>query len=299
MLTPADWIIIAIVGLSGLLSIFRGFIKEAISLIAWVCAFVITSKFYEALAQKLTFISDDEMVRNGIACLILFIATLCVVGLCGSIIRAFIHKVGLSGTDRLLGMVFGVLRGILIVCVILALLQIGFKGAKVDHFTKFIVKTNSKWLNEVKVSGNGNFMLNSEYTGDEMTIKANANSLVQLKNKVTVGKLNLDVSGSANMVANNIEVDKLECDIDGSGSITLKKGTAKEGDFGIVSSGDLHALGIEIPRIECSVTGNGLAELRPTKNLKANVIGKGKIRYKGPTAVEQRVIGKGTIEEIH
>lgn len=178
-------------------------------------------------------------------------------------------------------------------------LQIGFKGAKVDHFTKFIVKTNSKWLNEVKVSGNGNFMLNSEYAGDEMTIKANANSLVQLKNKVTVGKLNLDVSGSANMVANNIEVDKLECDIDGSGSITLKKGTAKEGDFGIVSSGDLHALGIEIPRIECSVTGNGLAELRPTKNLKANIIGKGKIRYKGPTAVEQRVIGKGTIEEIH
>ena len=178
-------------------------------------------------------------------------------------------------------------------------LQIGFKGAKVDHFTKFIVKTNSKWLNEVKVSGNGNFMLNREYTGDEMTIKANANSLVQLKNKVTVGKLNLDVSGSANMVANNIEVDKLECDIDGSGSITLKKGTAKEGDFGIVSSGDLHALGIEIPRIECSVTGNGLAELRPTKNLKANIIGKGKIRYKGPTAVERRVIGKGTIEEIH
>ena len=178
-------------------------------------------------------------------------------------------------------------------------LQIGFKGAKVDHFTKFIVKTNSKWLNEVKVSGNGNFMLNSEYAGDEMTIKANANSLVQLKNKVTVGKLNLDVSGSANMVANNIEVDKLECDIDGSGSITLKKGTAKEGDFGIVSSGDLHALGIEIPRIECNVTGNGLAELRPTKNLKANIIGKGKIRYKGPTAVERRVIGKGTIEEIH
>ena len=178
-------------------------------------------------------------------------------------------------------------------------LRIGFKGAKVDHFTKFIVKTNSKWLNEVKVSGNGNFMLNSAYAGDEMTIKANANSLVQLKNKVTVGKLNLDVSGSANMVANNIEVDKLECDIDGSGSITLKQGTAKEGDFGIVSSGDLHALGIEIPRIECSVTGNGLAELRPTKNLKANIIGKGKIRYKGPTAVERRVIGKGTIEEIH
>lgn len=178
-------------------------------------------------------------------------------------------------------------------------LQVGFKGAKVDHFTKFIVTTNSKWLSEVRVSGNGNFMLNSDFTGDELTIKANANSLIQLKNKVTVGKLNLDVSGSANMVANNIAVDNLECDIDGSGSITLKKGTAKEGDFSIVSSGDLQALGVEIPRIECSVTGSGVAEVRPTKNLKANVIGKGKIRYKGPTAVEQRVIGKGTVEEIH
>lgn len=126
-MTIADWLILGVIGISGLLSLFRGFIKEAISLIAWVSAFVITSKFYEALAHKLTFISDDEIVRSTIACLILFIASLCVVGLCGSIIRLFIHKVGLSGTDLLLGMVFGILRGILIVCVVLVLLQIGFK----------------------------------------------------------------------------------------------------------------------------------------------------------------------------
>ena len=51
-------------------------------------------------------------------------------------------------------------------------LTVGFKGAKVDHFTKFIVKTNSKWLKEVKAAGNANFMINSSLTGDEVKIKA-------------------------------------------------------------------------------------------------------------------------------
>ena len=68
-------------------------------------------------------------------------------------------------------------------------LTVGFKGAKVDHFTKFIVKTNSKWLKEVKASGNANFIANSPLKGDELKINANSNCLVQLKQKVEVGKL--------------------------------------------------------------------------------------------------------------
>lgn len=126
MLTVADWLILAVVLISGVLSLFRGFIKEAISLVAWVSAFIVTSRFYEALARKITFL-DDDIARKVVSCMILFIATLIVVGICGSIIRSLIDKVGLSGTDRLLGMAFGVLRGVLIVCVILALMQIGFK----------------------------------------------------------------------------------------------------------------------------------------------------------------------------
>lgn len=143
-----------------------------------------------------------------------------------------------------------------------------------------------------------NFMVNSPLTGDETVIKANANSLVQLKETVTVGKLDLNVSGSANMVVNHLEADKIECDIDGSGSITIKKGNAKEGDYSIVSSGDIHAFGLAVPQLSCKVTGNGLAEVHATDNLKANVVGKGNIRYKGPTAVQQRIIGKGTVEEV-
>ncbi len=175
-------------------------------------------------------------------------------------------------------------------------LSIGFKGAKVDHFTKFIVKTNSKWLAVAKLSGNANLMVNSPLSGDETAIKANANCLVQLKETVTVGKLDLNVAGSANMVINHLEADKIECDIDGDGSIRIKSGNAKEGAYNIVGNGDIHAFGLAVPQLSCKVTGSGQAEVNAEK-LKANIVGKGKIRYKGPATIEQRIIGKGTIEE--
>lgn len=177
-------------------------------------------------------------------------------------------------------------------------LTVGFKGVKVDHYSKFIVKTNSKWLKGVKAAGNANFMINSTLTGDEVKINANSNCLVQLKKAVKVGKLDLNVSGSANMVVNDLEADKLECSINGSGTITLKKGKAKEGEYSITSSGEIMAFGVAVPELNCKMTGNGSMEVHATNNLKANVVGKGNIRYKGPTAVQQKVIGKGSVEEV-
>ena len=177
-------------------------------------------------------------------------------------------------------------------------LSVGFKGVKVDHYTKFIVKTNSKWLKEVKAAGNANFMVNSPLTGDEIKINANSNCLVQLKEPVKMGKLDLNVSGSANMVINELQADKLECSINGSGTINLKKGEAKEGAYSITSSGEIMAFGVAVPELSCKMTGNGSMEVHATNNLKANIVGKGKIRYKGPTAVQQKVLGKGSVEEV-
>ena len=177
-------------------------------------------------------------------------------------------------------------------------LTVNFKGAKVDHFTKFIVKTNSKWLKSVKAAGNANFMINSRLTGDELKINANSNCLVQLKKTVEVGKLDLNVSGSANMVVNNIQTDKLECSINGSGTINLKAGNATEAEYNITTDGEIMAFGVAVPNINCKIAGKGAAQIHPTDNLKATVVGKGSIRYKGPASVQQKIIGKGTIEEV-
>lgn len=178
------------------------------------------------------------------------------------------------------------------------ILTVNFKGAKVDHYTKFIVKTNSKWLKEVKASGNANFMVNSALTGDELKINANSNCLIQLKKKIEIGKLDLNVSGSANMVVNDLKADKLECSINGSGTINLKAGSAEQADYSITTDGEIMAFGLAVPEVNCKIAGKGSAQIHPTNNLKASIIGKGSIRYKGPTAVQQKILGKGTIEEV-
>ena len=134
--------------------------------------------------------------------------------------------------------------------------------------------------------------------GDELKINANSNCLVQLKQKVEVGKLDLNVSGSANMVVNELKTDKLECSINGSGTINLKAGNAEEADYSITTDGEIMAFGVAVPEVNCKITGKGSAQIHPTDNLKATIVGKGNIRYKGPTAVQQKVIGKGTVEEV-
>lgn len=179
-------------------------------------------------------------------------------------------------------------------------LTVNFKGAKVDHFTKFIVKTNSKWLKEVKAEGNANFMVNSELSGDELKINANSNCLIQLKKNIEIGKLDLNVSGSANMVVNELHVNKLECNINGSGTINLKSGKATQADYSITTDGEIMAFGITVSNINCKITGKGSAQIHPTEKLKANIVGKGNIQYKGSTTVQKKtlILGKGTIEQI-
>ncbi|USD66033.1 CvpA family protein [Vibrio sp. SCSIO 43136] len=127
-----DFVILGVIGLSALISLIRGFVKEALSLVIWFGAFFIAGQYYAKLAVYFTNIQDD-MVRNGAAIAALFIATLIVGSVVNYVIGQLVQKTGLSGTDRILGVVFGGLRGILIVSAVLFF---------IDAFTAF---PNSEW----------------------------------------------------------------------------------------------------------------------------------------------------------
>lgn len=141
-----DYIIIGIIAFSIIVSLLRGFVREVLSLASWVVAFIVASQFYPSLAAYLTQI-DSLYIRNGTAIGILFVLTLIVGAIVNFAIAQLVDKTGLTGTDRVLGAAFGLLRGVLIVAAVLFFL---------DTFTNF---EQTEWWKESKLIPHFGFII--------------------------------------------------------------------------------------------------------------------------------------------
>lgn len=118
----ADLCILAVVAVSVVLSLFRGLVRELVSLGAWVLAFWVAFVFHPALAQRFAGFIAGEWLRNAAAFLTLLVGTLIVGGIVGMVIGKVMAGGGLSGPDRLLGGAFGLARGLAIVALVALML---------------------------------------------------------------------------------------------------------------------------------------------------------------------------------
>jgi len=118
-----DYVILAIVLISMVISLLRGFVKEALSLAGWIIAVVVGFTYMGQLAIFLqTKISSlPPSILNLLGFSILLIITLIVAGLINNLVSKLIEKTGLNGTDRAIGMLFGIGRGLVLVGILVLL----------------------------------------------------------------------------------------------------------------------------------------------------------------------------------
>lgn len=113
-----DICILIVIALSSIFGLSRGFIREVLALIAWVAAIYVARQYSPHLVPFFDGITTNETARYVLAFAVLCLATLIVGAMVIKFMSRLISMAGLQMTDRLLGAVFGVARGVIIIAVI-------------------------------------------------------------------------------------------------------------------------------------------------------------------------------------
>ena len=121
-MTWPDYAIIAVLGLSVLMGLWRGFISEVLALAVWACAFWVAWLVGPSLAERFSASISTPSARVILAYGLSFLAVLVAGAIVTWFVRKLVESSGLSGSDRLLGMVFGLVRGLALVVFVVLLL---------------------------------------------------------------------------------------------------------------------------------------------------------------------------------
>lgn len=125
-----DYVVLAVIAISSLVGALRGFIKEVFSLLVWCAAFLAAYHFGGDVAGLLEDTVTLPSARTAMAVTGVFVAVLLVGGLLTYLVGRLVETTGLSGTDRLLGALFGAARGLALV--VLLVLVTGFTPIPAD-----------------------------------------------------------------------------------------------------------------------------------------------------------------------
>ncbi len=103
---------------------WHGLMYEVLSLLNWIAAYILSQLFAPDLAPKLPMSGASELIQYAAAFVMIFVLCVFAGGLLASLIRKLLAKVGLRATDRALGAVFGLLRGVFLLLAATAVMSL-------------------------------------------------------------------------------------------------------------------------------------------------------------------------------
>lgn len=118
-----DWIFVAVLLASLALGAWRGLVYEVLSVLAWIVAFVLAQWLAPDVAQRLPMSGATEMIRYAAGFALVFIATVFASGLVAWLMKKLVESVGLRPMDRVLGAVFGLVRGVILLLAATVVMQ--------------------------------------------------------------------------------------------------------------------------------------------------------------------------------
>jgi membrane protein required for colicin V production len=135
-LNLADWFILIVLIASGIISFARGFTKEFLSLFLWLAAFIAAISLEYLATPKINELIGNEEISKIISYIVVFLIFIFIGGMIIKFISKLIKWSGASGFDRFLGVVFGLMRGSIVLFVIFLLLPSGIKTTDLINNSK-------------------------------------------------------------------------------------------------------------------------------------------------------------------
>ena len=135
-LNLADWFILIVLIASGIISLSRGFTKEFLSLFLWLAAFVAAISLEYLATPKINEFIGNQEISKIISYIVVFIVFIFLGGIIIKFVSKLIKWSGASGFDRFLGVIFGLIRGLIVLFVIFLILPSGLKTTDVINNSK-------------------------------------------------------------------------------------------------------------------------------------------------------------------
>ncbi|PKO36436.1 MAG: colicin V production protein [Betaproteobacteria bacterium HGW-Betaproteobacteria-6] len=120
-MTGFDYVVIGIVSVSLLFGLWRGVVGEVIALVAWGVGIFAAIEFGSTVGNSVFAGLSDPALRTLAGCVVIFVGILVMMAVLNMVVRSMVKALGLSVSDRLLGMLFGLARGVLVVMVLVGL----------------------------------------------------------------------------------------------------------------------------------------------------------------------------------